>query len=107
MSAAPAELRKTFDIALNAWKDTWFRGGLAVGSNPHARAVGKEIDAFIVLGPGISVPVVEKLADPENSLPCSSMTPSRQNGCLYSMGPTTNGMWKANRSGFAAWCRCG
>ena len=61
-SRLEAGLREAF----GAWKQTWFSGGLAVNSNPHSRAVGKEYDALIALGPEIMPLVVEKLADPEN-----------------------------------------
>jgi hypothetical protein len=63
---APAEVRAAFDQAFAAWKDTWFGGGLAINSNPNARAVGKEYDALIALGPAIIPLVVEALSDPEN-----------------------------------------
>ncbi len=63
---APAELRSAFDKAFVAWKSTWFSGGLAISSNPHTRAVGKEYDALIALGPAILPLVVEQLADSEN-----------------------------------------
>ena len=62
----PADLRAAFDKAFAAWKSTWFRGGLAISSNPHTRAVGNEYDALIALGPAILPLVVEQLADPEN-----------------------------------------
>lgn len=62
----PEEQRAAFEVAFNAWKDTWFQGGLAVASNPQTRACGKEFDALIALGPGILPLVIEKLADPEN-----------------------------------------
>jgi hypothetical protein len=62
------ELRAAFEDAFAAWKNTWFSGGLAISSNPHTRAVGKEYDALIALGPAILPLVVEKLADPENFL---------------------------------------
>ena len=39
-----------------------------MSSNPHTRAVGKEFDALIALGPATLPLVVEKLADPENFL---------------------------------------
>lgn len=66
--AVAAELRNAFEKAFKAWKRTWFRGGLAINSNPHSRAVGKEYDSLIALGPQILPLVVEKLADPENFL---------------------------------------
>src|SRR5947209_7899717 len=64
----PEEIRAAFERAFAAWKDTWFSGGLAISSNPHTRAVGKEYDALIALGPAVLPLVVEKLADPENFL---------------------------------------
>lgn len=66
--AVDRDLRRAFEDAFGAWKRTWFRGGLAINSDPHSRAVGKEYDALIALGPGIMPLVVEKLADPENFL---------------------------------------
>jgi hypothetical protein len=62
----PEELRAAFDKAFADWKSTWFRGGLAISSNPHTRAVGKEYDALIALGPAILPLVIEQLANPEN-----------------------------------------
>jgi hypothetical protein len=62
----PENVRTGFDQAFSAWKGTWFSGGLAISSNPCTRAVGKEYDALIALGPAILPLVVEKLADPEN-----------------------------------------
>ncbi len=62
----PEELRTAFDKAFTAWKSTWFRGGLASSSNPHTRAVGKEYDVLIALGPAILPLVIEQLANPEN-----------------------------------------
>jgi hypothetical protein len=64
----PAGVRTAFDTAFSACKDSWFRGGLAVSSDPHTRAVGKEFDALIALGPVILPLLIEKLADPENFL---------------------------------------
>ena len=62
------ELRRDYESAFAAWKATWFSGGLAISSNPHTRAVGKEYDALIAMGPAIIPLVVESLADPENFL---------------------------------------
>ena len=62
----PHDLRVAFDEAFAAWQQTWFRGGLAINSNPNTRAVGPEFDALVALGPAILPLVVEKLADPEN-----------------------------------------
>jgi hypothetical protein len=62
------ELRASFEAAFSAWKDTWFAGGLAISSNPQTRAVGKEYDALIALGPAILPLVVEKLTGPDNFL---------------------------------------
>jgi hypothetical protein len=66
--AIPAELRRSFESAFLAWKETWFAGGLAISSDPHTRTVGKEFDELIALGPAILPLVVEVLADPENFL---------------------------------------
>jgi len=41
-------------------------GGLAFSSNSTSRALGKEFDALLALGPVILPLVVEKLADPDN-----------------------------------------
>src|SRR4051794_37175583 len=62
----PAELCGRFTAAFQAWKSTWFRGGLAISSDPHTRTVGKEFDALIALGPAIIPLVIEALADPEH-----------------------------------------
>jgi hypothetical protein len=62
------EVRAAFERAFNAWKDSWFSGGLAVSSSPHTRAIGGEFDALIALGPVILPLVIEKLAHPENFL---------------------------------------
>jgi hypothetical protein len=62
----PAQLRAAYERAFAAWKATWFGGGLAISSNPQTRAVGKEYDALIAMGPAILPLVVESLADPDN-----------------------------------------
>jgi len=64
----PATVQTAFDTAFSAWKDSWFRGGLAISSDPHTRAVGREFDALIAFGPVILPLLIEKLADPENFL---------------------------------------
>jgi hypothetical protein len=64
----PDDVRTRFDTAFSAWKDTWFSGGLAMSSDPHTRAAGKEFDSLIGLGPVILPLLIEKLADPENFL---------------------------------------
>jgi hypothetical protein len=64
----PAGVRTAFDTAFSAWKDTWFRGGLAISSDPHTRTIGREFDALIALGPTILPLLIEKLADPDNFL---------------------------------------
>jgi hypothetical protein len=64
----PPEIRAAFDRAFAAWKATWFSGGLAISSNPHTRAVGKEYDALIAFGPTVLPLVIEQVADPENFL---------------------------------------
>ena len=66
--AVDPELRRIFEDAFGAWKQTWFSGGLAINSNPHSRAVGKEYDALIALGSAIMPLIVEKLPEPD-SLP--------------------------------------
>ncbi len=63
-----AKMRTGFEAAFSAWKDSWFRGGLTVSSDPHTRAVGTEFDALIALGPVILPLLIEKLADPQNFL---------------------------------------
>ena len=68
VAAIPPEVRADFATAFRAWKETWYRGGLAVSSDPHTRAVGPEFDALIALGPAILPLVIEQLADPENFL---------------------------------------
>jgi hypothetical protein len=67
-SDVPTDIHVAFETAFEAWKATWFTGGLAISSNPHTRTVGKEFDALIALGPRILPLVVEKLADPDNFL---------------------------------------
>src|SRR6266571_3035336 len=67
-STIPVELQQAFDAAFSAWKKTWFSGGLAISSDPHTRAVGKEFDDLIALGPAILPLVIEALVDPENFL---------------------------------------
>lgn len=67
-SQIPAELQAAFDSAFDAWKETWFQGGLAISSNAHTRAVGKEFDALVALGARILPLVIEALANPENFL---------------------------------------
>jgi hypothetical protein len=66
LRAIPRELRTTFEDAFRGWKETWFRGGLAISSDPHTRAVGPEFDALIALGPAILPLVISVLAEPEN-----------------------------------------
>jgi hypothetical protein len=61
-----AHLRAEFENAFQQWKESWFAGGLAINSDPHSRAVGKEFDTLIAMGPAILPLVVEKLTDPEN-----------------------------------------
>ncbi len=68
IKSVPTELQTEFSHAFEAWKSTWFQGGLAVSSVPQSRAVGLPFDALIALGPQILPLVVQKLADPENFL---------------------------------------
>src|SRR5262245_60673876 len=67
-SRIPSELQAAFDTAFDAWKSTWFEGGLAISSDPHSRAVGKEFDALVALGPEILPLIIEALSEPENFL---------------------------------------
>jgi hypothetical protein len=64
----PEDVRAAFERAFADWKASWFSGGLAISSDPHTRAVGKEYDALIAMGPAIIPLVVEQLANPENFL---------------------------------------
>ena len=64
--AVAPEVKEAFEEAFNAWKQTWFGGGLAINSNPHSRTIGKPYDTLIAMGPTILPLVVEKLADPAN-----------------------------------------
>jgi hypothetical protein len=66
--SVPADVQTAFDAAFDAWKSTWFEGGLAISSAPQTRTVGREFDALIALGPKILPLVVQKLADPDNFL---------------------------------------
>jgi hypothetical protein len=68
IAAIPPDVRSAFPAAFRAWKETWYRGGLAISSDPHTRAGGPEFDALIALGPAILPLVIEALADPENFL---------------------------------------
>ena len=61
-------LREAFETAFAAWKSTWFQGGLAISSDPHTRALGKEFDALIALGPTILPLLIEQLAHADNFL---------------------------------------
>jgi hypothetical protein len=60
------EFRKKFNKAFAEWKDTWFKGDLAVNSDPHARAQGREFDDLLELGKESIPLVVEALVDPSN-----------------------------------------
>ncbi len=62
----PADTQRAFSEAFDAWKETWFQGGLTVSSNPTVRAVGKDYDRLIALGSAILPLVVEELAKPDN-----------------------------------------
>jgi hypothetical protein len=81
-AALPAEVQRTFDNAFQAWKATWFSGGLAINSDPHTRGVGKEFDALVALGPLILPLVIEALADPENFLGLQLYDAIQPNGQL-------------------------
>ena len=62
----PEKVQAAFDKAFAAWKKSWFSNGLAIRSDPHTRAIGKEYDTLIALGPAILPLIIEQLADPEN-----------------------------------------
>jgi hypothetical protein len=64
----PPDLRGDFEDAFEAWKRTWFEGGLAISSVPQTRAVGRGFDALVALGSKILPLLVEKLVDPDNFL---------------------------------------
>jgi hypothetical protein len=68
VSEVDSETSLAFRAAFAAWKKTWFEGGLAISSDPHARAVGKEFDALVALGPRILPLVVESLVNADNFL---------------------------------------
>src|SRR5438046_252638 len=68
VDSVPSDVRREFEKAFDAWNETWFRGGLAISSVPHTRAIGNEFDALVALGPQILPLVVEKLTDPDNFL---------------------------------------
>jgi hypothetical protein len=68
IAGVPPSLRQGFETAFEAWKSSWFQGGLAISSDPHTRAVGKEFDALVALGPGILPLVIEKLSHADNFL---------------------------------------
>ncbi len=82
LARLPKGLRAAFDKAFGAWRATWFQGGLAISSNPHTRAVGKEFDALIALGPVILPLVIDALADPANFLALELYDALQTNGKL-------------------------
>ena len=65
-AAIPAKVRNSFDAAFSAWKNTWFSDGLAISSDPHTRAAGRDFESLVALGPTILPLVIEALADPDN-----------------------------------------
>jgi hypothetical protein len=68
IKAVPEETRAAFEKAFADWKASWFRGGLAINSNPYSRAVRLEYDRLIALGSAIIPLVIERLSDPESFL---------------------------------------
>ena len=62
----PENVRTNYRRAFERWKESWFRGGLRVTSNPASRRVGAEFDALIAMGPAILPLVVQSLAEPPN-----------------------------------------
>jgi hypothetical protein len=84
----PGDVQAAFEDAFQVWKDTWFRGGLAISSDPHTRTVGKEFDALVALGPAILPLVIEALSDPENFLALQLYDAIQPNGrLLVQFGP--------------------
>jgi hypothetical protein len=84
----PDDVQAAFEDAFQVWKDTWFRGGLAISSDPHTRTVGKEFDALVALGPAILPLVIEALSDPENFLALQLYDAIQPNGrLLVQFGP--------------------
>jgi hypothetical protein len=67
-NSVPAEVQSAYDAAFSDWKQSWFGGGLGVSSDPHTRAVGREFDRLVALGPTILPLVIDSLSDPENFL---------------------------------------
>jgi hypothetical protein len=67
-SEVDADTKLAFRAAFAAWKKTWFENGLAISSDPHTRAVGREFDALVAFGPKILPLVVETLMDADNFL---------------------------------------
>lgn len=65
-SNVPKDVQTTFEKYFAAWKMTWFTGDLAINSNPHSRAHGKDFDDLVALGPQIIPLVIEALTDDEN-----------------------------------------
>jgi hypothetical protein len=65
-SEVDTEMRQAFRVAFAAWKKTWFEGGLAISSDPHTRAVGKDFDTLVALGPKILPLVIAELTDADN-----------------------------------------
>lgn len=66
VAGVPKDLQLNFESAFSAWKKTWFEGGLAINSDPHSRARGKDFDVLVSLGPSTLPLVVQMLAHEEN-----------------------------------------
>ena len=77
-SNAPAALQTAFEAAFEVWKESWFRGGLAISSDPRTRTVGREFDAFIALGPEILPLWLRSWPTRRISWPCNSTTRSNR-----------------------------
>ncbi len=60
------EIRQAYADKFARWKSTWFAGGLAINSDPHSRASGKDFDALIAMGPTILPLIIGSLSDPDN-----------------------------------------
>ena len=66
VATIPPEFQRRFAKAFDLWREAWFRGSLAINSDPHARAVGEGFDELVALGPDVIPLLVEALSEPEN-----------------------------------------
>lgn len=59
-------LKSTFDKNFRLWKETWFRGPLALDSNPRSRRGSFEFFRLLSMGEMIIPLVVNELVNPDN-----------------------------------------